>query len=70
MFSIGAFASNIFPVENSAILNLVENVKETPKVLPSCTIEVTTIITIDHGPTQKPTIIVIVTIEPCPISNE
>lgn len=63
LFSLGVFASN--GNSNGIISKGVEISQPTQEELPDgCTIEVTTIITIDHGTWTET--ITIVTIEPCP----
>lgn len=46
LFSLGAFASNNLPIDNNAIMNMVENVQEAPEVLDGCTQTTTVIVTI------------------------
>ena len=63
LFSLGAFASHNLPVENYAIMNMVENVQEAPGVLDGCTQTTTTIITIKTS--TGTTTITIIETGPC-----
>lgn len=65
LFTLGAYASNVFPNEDpTAINNAFEKLQSFQEVLPTCTILVTEIITINHGTWIET--ITITHIEPCP----